>query len=127
MGIDFGTKKVGIAISDDDGQMAFPREVILNNEKLISSIKDIVELEKVERIVVGESLNYKGEKNEVMKDIENFAETIKKQTNKEVVFEKEFLTTQESKHIQGANSKIDASAATIILQSYIDKLNHNGA
>lgn len=121
IGIDYGTKRVGIAISDDDGKMAFPYDVFSADEKLIGKIKVLCADRKVETIVVGESKNFAGEDNPIMADIKKFSEKLKKEIGLPIILEPEFLTSAQASRIQGNVEGLDASAATIILQSYLDK------
>ena len=123
LGIDYGRKKIGIALSDDEGKMAFPREVILNDAHALPHVIELVEQEGVTTVVVGESTNYKGEENPVMDAIKRFNKTLEKKTKVPVHLEPETLSTKEAEHIQERHDKIDASAAAIILQSYIDREN----
>ena len=57
MGIDYGSKKIGVALSDDGGTMAFPHEVVPNNSEFLGYIKNLVEDIGVTEIVIGHSLN----------------------------------------------------------------------
>ncbi len=121
LGIDYGSKRVGIALSDDGGEMAFPHAVLDNNPDMLKEIKEIIEKEKIEKIVLGESKNFKGEPNEIMKEIEKFKGKLEKETNLKVILEPEFLTSRQAEQVQGKNEMLDSSAATIILQSFLDR------
>jgi len=121
IGIDYGGKRVGVAISDDSGRMAFPVSVLENNGKLLENIKAIIKKEKVEKIVVGESKDFAGRSNKIMKEIEVFVGELEKQTNLEIILEPEFLSSHQAQSIHGKNEMHDASAAAIILQSYLDR------
>ena len=92
-----------------------------NKEFVKNAPAEIIEKENVSEIVMGESLNYKGKENFVMKDAKKFAREIKKKFNLNISFEPEFLTTHQAKSIQGENEMTDASAAALILQSFLDK------
>ena len=121
LGIDYGEKNIGIAVSDENGGMAFPLKVIKNSKKTLAEVKKIFVDEKAESVVLGESLNLKGEPNKIMEDIKVFKENLEKEIGKQVYFEPEFYTTQHSLHIQGRTPMTDASAAALILQSFLDK------
>ena len=56
--IDYGTKRVGIATSDDGGTMAFPLRVLLNSRSLVANVAKICRDEHINTIVMGESLNF---------------------------------------------------------------------
>lgn len=122
LGIDFGSKRVGVSISDENGQMAFPHSVILNSKDLLAEIKKILDKEKIEQVVIGESKNFAGEPNKIMKEIEEFKKTLEDKIKLPVYLEPEFMTSSQAELIQGKNKMHDASAAAIILQSYVDRL-----
>lgn len=121
LGIDFGSKRVGVAISDETNTLAFPYVVIQNNEKLIEELGQIIVKEKITNIIIGESLDYTGAPNKIMKSIKDFVAILEQKTKLTISFEPEFLTSLQAEHLQGKNEMHDASAATIILQSFLDK------
>jgi len=123
LGIDYGKKYVGIAVSDEKGEFAFPYKVLKNNARLLDAIQSIIVKEKIGEIVIGESRNYKGEKNMIMAEIDQFAKKLGG-TGLGVHFEPEYLTSREATHIQGETQKIHASAAALILSSFLNKRNN---
>ena len=70
LGIDYGEKNIGIAVTDDAGTMAFPESVIPNDKKLFSSLEKIIKDKNIGEIVVGESKDFKGKPNKIMKKVE---------------------------------------------------------
>lgn len=120
LGIDYGTKNVGIATSDDSGSLAFAKTVLENNKELLNNVLKICEEEKIEVVVLGESFNFSGQPNKVMGDILNFKKDLER-NDLVVHLEPEFFTSAEAERIQGKSDKIDASAAALILKSYLDK------
>jgi len=123
LGIDYGTKRTGIALSDDSGAMAFPREVlaVTTEEKLVEEIKKICTEEGVEELVLGESKNSQGEDNTVMQHIHPLKEALEKELSLPVHMELEFMTSMHADVGQGRTALRDASAAALILQRYLDK------
>lgn len=121
LGIDYGKKRVGLAMTDENGEFALPLSVLNNDKDLVSSVKKICEENDVKIIVLGESKNFSGEENEIMKDVKSFIEKIKTMINLPVILEPEFLTSAEASQIQGKNKMNDASSASLILKSYLDK------
>jgi putative Holliday junction resolvase len=121
LGIDFGSKRVGIAVSDEEGKMAFPHSVILNRDNLTEEVEKIIKEKKINKIVIGESKDFKSAPNKIMAKIEKFKKILEENTNLEVLFEPEFMTSSQAEQIQGKNEMHDASAAAIILQSFLDK------
>lgn len=121
LGIDFGLKRVGLAISDEENKIAFPYSVLSNDKKVVETILDIIKKENVGMIVMGESNNFAGEPNKIMKDINSFKKILEQEIGLKIIFEPEFWTSVQAKSIHGENSMHDASAASIILQSYLDR------
>lgn len=122
LGIDYGSKRVGIALSDEGGIMAFPHSVIQNSSEFLKEIVQLCEENKVKQIVIGESKDLKGIRNRIMDDIDVFIHDWKDKSDIPIYLEPEFLTSHQARKIQGINEMLDASAATIILQSYLDKI-----
>ncbi len=128
IGIDYGVKRVGIAFSDEDGILAFPHSVLESNKKLLENLKNLCNEEDVRAIVIGESLNSKGEPNPVMKKVIPFKEQLESELELPVYFEKEFMTSMHAaigeKKGEFKKEVIDASAAALILQRFLDKKNN---
>ena len=122
MALDYGHMRVGVASTDESGQFALPRMTLPNDEHLIDKILEIKEKEGVERIVIGESRNFEGEPNAILAESQKFKEDLEKR-GVEVIFHPEILTTVEARRLQGNNELTDASAAALILKSYIDSSN----
>lgn len=133
MGIDYGTKKVGIALSDAEGRLAFPKVILPNNTDLVAAVTEIVTREGAEFVVVGESLDLSGMPNDLMREIRRFSEALTEATGLPVAFQKEFMTSVEArrptdgkKGLHARKTKtpkqgnVDASAAALILQRYLD-------
>ncbi len=121
MGIDFGTKKVGIALSDESGKMAFPHSVISNDDKLLQKVVGLIKAEKVSEIVMGHSLDKEGNENVVHEHAVTFTAKLTLEIPIPVHFEPEQFSTQQAIKLQGRNDQVDASAAAIILESYLNK------
>ncbi len=121
LGIDFGKKRVGVAISDENGGFAFAHAVLKNDEHLVRELKKLCDEKKIGAVIVGESRNYQGAENTIMKSAKEFAAALGEATGLPVSFELEFLTSAEAERIQGKNDMLDASAAALILKSYLEK------
>lgn len=119
LGIDYGTKRVGIASTDESGTFAIPRMVIPNTDDLASRVIEYVNENEIEKIILGESKNLDGKANAILPEIYEFADALRKE-GKEVILHAEFFTSMEAERLQGKNEMLDASAAAIILKSYID-------
>ena len=123
MGVDYGTRRVGIALSNEDGDMAFPYGVVQNQKTLLTDLVEIAKKEKVEAMVFGKSQTLGGEDNPVMEAGGGGAPPrLGELLNISVHFESEVFTTQEAIREQGRNEMTDAAAATIILNSYLMRI-----
>ncbi|HEY4506140.1 MAG TPA: Holliday junction resolvase RuvX [Candidatus Paceibacterota bacterium] len=121
LGIDYGEKRIGVAISDEGGSLAFPYKTVPNTVKKVEVIEKVCRKENIEHIVIGESLTYKGEPNVIMEEIKKFADIISEKVQVPVSFHPEILTTQEARrYAPSIYTKVDKEAAAIILQSYLD-------
>ena len=138
LGIDFGTKRIGIAISDENNSLAFPKEIVLNDSDTFKKIGEILKKEKISDIVVGESVDFSGKLNALSARIDVFILELEEKFKLPIYKQKEFLTTVEarksgktksdfnpsqshSKIKQIKSGRADASAAALILQRYLDR------
>ncbi len=121
MGIDYGKKRVGIAFTDDKGMMAFPHDTLPNDGQLLQKLVALCDEKKVGEIVIGHSLGRDGKPNEIHSKIEELIGDLTLQVGLPVHLEPEQYTTQEAVRFQGKNEKTDASAAAIILNSFITR------
>ena len=138
LGIDYGTKRIGVAISDENGTLAFPKEIILNDSGVFKRLEDIVKEEYVKEFVIGESVDFSGKLNALSARIEVFILELKERFKLPVHKQKEFLTSVEarrgengkaglnpsqahSKVKQIKSGRVDAKAAALILQRYLDR------
>ena len=126
LGIDFGTKKVGLALSDESGAMGFPHGIVPNDGRLIDEVLSLVERKGVGAVVMGESRNLEGEENAVAKKAKEFAQLLERRSGIPVHFEPEMFTTQEARRdFEGVrlpgSPDVDASAAALILTSYLSR------
>lgn len=125
LGIDYGSKRIGLATADTESGMAFPRSVIKNDDDMIKTLKEIKQKENIEKIILGESKNLDGKDNDITEDIRKFKAVVEAELDVEVIFQPEFYSTYQASRIQGDSDMIDASAAAIILQSYVDQMKNN--
>lgn len=121
LGIDYGTKRVGLALTDNKGLMAFPYSVLENNDNLITELEKIIAKEAVDTIVIGHSLNTKGEENVLHQAVEALMLDLTLTVGLPIELEPEQYTTQEALRFQGRTPLTDAAAATIILNSYLER------
>ena len=122
MGIDFGSKKIGIALTDESGIMAFPHSVIPNDAEFFKTIETLVQEREVKEIVIGHSLDLAGNPNLIHAAVEEFIADVTLSLGIPVHLEPEQYTTPEAARTTGKNTQTDAAAAAIILESYLTKL-----
>ena len=133
IGLDLGTKTLGVAISDKLGMIAsFYKTINFKEEEyesLLTPLKEIIDEYKIEKIVLGlpknmnNSIGFAGERSISFKKI------LEDNLNIEVILEDERLSSVEANNIMIASDlsrnkrkkKVDALAATIILQRYLDR------
>ncbi len=131
MGIDYGTRRIGISLSDPLQIIAQPFDTLPNDKLAIRQICEIVEKEAVDVVVVGMPLNLKGERAQKAQEVERFIESLMGETSAEIVsWDERFTTTMAHQTMREMGTKrqerrsnrgrIDAMAAAILLQSYLD-------
>ena len=133
MGLDYGTKTVGVAISDDLMITAQPVETIVRERanklrKTYQRIEELISQNDVEKIVIGKPLNMNGTEGEMVQLMREFSQELSRRTGLEIIEVDERLTTSEADRIlketgvaiSGRKEHIDKMAAAIILQTYLD-------
>lgn len=120
LGIDYGSKRVGVAVSDGSGEFALPVSVLANTSDLAAELAKVAEEYGVKDIVMGESRQYDMTANKILPDVLLLKKSLESKGFK-VHLELEFMTSAHAERIQGKHDKIDASAAALILQSFLDR------
>ena len=121
LGIDYGTKRVGLALSDEGGNMAFPLAVVKNDAKLNDTIVSFVKEKQVGAIVIGHSLDMKGKENAAHTGAEALMLDLTLATGLPIHLEPEWFTTVAAPRFQGKTELKDASAAALILESFLSR------
>lgn len=131
LGIDYGSKRIGISISDPLHIIATSLETIPNNARTLEALAEIVQREHVGCIVVGMPLNLKGEKAQKAQEVVGFIAQLKKRIDIEILTWDERFTSsiaQDSLLRMGTKKKerrtnkgrVDSMAAAIMLQNFLD-------
>ena len=130
LGIDYGQKRFGIALSDDDGEFAFPHETIAVRGKkhAMSELERICREENVAQVVIGLPLNMDGSAGPMADEVKEFADWAYKRLDMPIHLWDERLTSAEVEAAMlAADLRRDARrnardklAAQRILQSYLD-------
>ena len=137
LGIDFGTKNIGLAISDEEGRIAFPFRVI-SRAQAEEEILKICQQESIDEIVSGDTLQGNKEENPVTAELSIFVEKLEELTGKKINLQNESFTTgifileklgkQMNTTRGGRPEKLgisheDDRVASVILQRYLDRIN----
>lgn len=120
LAIDFGTKRIGLAISE--GFLAQPLQVLSNDKNFFSKLKRICAKNNVEKVIVGLP------EGTLVDKILRFAKDLQEELKIKVELESEILTTETAKKLlieakrgqKFRKESLDAAAATVILQQYLD-------
>jgi putative Holliday junction resolvase len=135
LGIDYGAKRIGLALSDEGGEFAFPESILENDKKTLDKIKALCQTKGVMALVVGESMNLVGQPNKIMKEINEFKEKLQ-DLGLPIHSQKEFMTSHLAEGLQRYMNEpvqdrarktksekkfLDDAAAALILQRYLDK------
>ncbi len=124
LGIDYGEKRIGIAISDDNAIIASRYKIFKNDKSFIDNFNNIVISYKISRIVVGLPLDDDGNEGVSSDKVKNFIKTLDMR-DIEVIYWNETLTTYDAGLIlkktgRGRRDRVDDIAAQLILQEYLD-------
>lgn len=131
MGLDVGDKTIGVALSDPMFLMAHPLETIKRKKASldVARLVEIIDENDVELIVVGLPKNMNNTIGPQSMKVMSFVDLIKKQTDTEIVYEDERMTTLQSERVlidmdvrrENRKEHIDKIAAGFILQSFLDR------
>jgi putative Holliday junction resolvase len=116
LGIDYGEKRIGLALSDPEGCLAFPHDTVGNIGDVVAAAKR----EGVGKIVVGLPISFGGGESHQAEQIRQFAAELESRVELPIVFENEVFTSKIAEKMS-PSEKADASAAALILQSYLDR------
>jgi putative Holliday junction resolvase len=121
LGVDWGEKRIGLALGDSETKIATPFKTVSN----VKELAEVVREEIADVLVLGEPIKMRGSENGLNKDFLNFFEELKKLLpNIKIELIDERLSSQEADALPGGDLKAsrDEIAAMIILQNYLDKM-----
>ncbi len=129
LGIDYGTKRIGLALSDEGQILASPLTVVHGESALYRELERLCAEESVERLVVGLPLNMNGTIGPKAKEVLAFKERLEKRFGLPVDTSDERLSTVQAESalreaglsFRKRAQKIDKVAAQILLQAYLDQ------
>ena len=136
LGVDYGSQRIGLSLSDPLGIIAQPIDALKNDSSLFNHLHQLSIRENVKLIVVGMPLNLKGQHAQKADEVQKFIELLKAELGIEVVeWDERFTTTIAHKTMlamgtkkmerQKKDGRIDSMAAAIILQGFLDKTKHS--
>lgn len=121
LGIDYGAKRVGAALSDEEGKIAFPHGEFQNDAGLMSKLSQLIADRKVTAIVVGDTRASSGLPNRVTSEAEDFIATLAKVSGIAVTRASEVWSSIEaSRYAPKGHEHDNAAAAAVILQRFLD-------
>lgn len=115
LGIDYGAKRVGVAIGGESPRVARPFATLPNDEDLLTRLKLLIESEQISELVLGLPRGLDGQETEQTKLVRQFAKQLAA-LGRPIVWQDEAATTDPRA------AEPDQAAATQILQDYLDSL-----
>ncbi len=133
VGIDWGARRTGIAVTDDGREFVFARAPIVSNggAELVRAVVELVRTEKIAGIVIGLPLRMDGTESETTARVRAFADALSHETDTPIIFIDETLSSSEAQGQMGRvrradiKEKLDSNAARVILENAIALLNRN--
>lgn len=133
LGLDYGSRRVGVAISDPQGLIARPLDTLIvsSMKETVDQVKTIIAENEIDGVVIGLPLNLSGQPSELSREAELFGSNLEKEIKQPIYFEDERLSSKQAeqvlhshgKKIKGNKGIIDRISAAIILQSFLDRRN----
>lgn len=135
IGIDYGQKKIGLSVTDDDKVFAFPLETVKNID-FFDFIFDFVKENNVEKFVVGKPIRMSGKNSDIEVEITKFIKKLQRKFSEIPVvrFDERFTSKIATKSILLAGAKkktrlnkeiVDKISATIILRDFLEYITKN--
>ena len=128
IGIDFGLKRTGIAITDDSGIIASPL-IAIASEKLMAFLIDLIPKQKIKVIVLGYPTSMDGSDTHITENVRLFKTALDKEFSLPVMLQDERMSSSRAMQAihQGGKAKqkknkglVDTISATLILQDYME-------
>lgn len=132
LSIDFGLKRIGLALSDPLLIFAYPFKTIFNDQKLWENLSSIIKEKNIKKIVLGFPLNNNGSKPTIADAVLIFKKKLEKKFKLDVILHDESFSSALAKEkvIESVNKRskrrdkglLDQNSAAIILQEYLDSI-----
>jgi putative holliday junction resolvase len=133
LGIDYGERKIGLALSDPEGTMGFPHAIVKNSSGIADELCELIAKHDVGAVVIGESHTLSGTPNPIAKDAHALGDALHEKSGVPVMYESEVFTSAEARRRPHKEERtrspkthehVDASAAALILSSYLSRTDH---
>ena len=133
IGLDVGDRTIGVAVSDEEGRIAFPGDTIRRqaegHRKDVAALVRLVRSAGAERVVVGLPLSLDGTLGPQAEKVQAFAEVLRRSIDVPVEYQDERLSTNEAERVLVAAGRrreqrkqtVDSMAASLLLQTYLDR------
>ena len=120
LGIDYGEKRIGLAVSDESLTLACELD-ILSPKEFWAQLGQLISSQLISKIIIGWPLNMSGERTQKTEEVASFKLLVESKTSLPVEIIDERLSSQMAEHIKGNKTDLDSLAAQILLQNYLDK------
>lgn len=126
--IDFGLRRVGLAVGSPESGVAFTRDVLLNEDGLFVKLKSFIDAEGIEKILVGMPYKRDGSDGDIQAFLQDFVEELKRRFSLPVELIDERYTSKiaaEKLHMVGMKARdqkgiLDSVAAQVMLQEWLE-------
>lgn len=124
LGVDYGLKRVGLAVTDPDRVVVFPRETLRNDEHLIPDLLQMCASERIFVVLFGLPLKVDGTDTKQSVITREFAGRFSKESGLEILFQDEAYTTFEAEQMIAERKHVekDSLSAMKILEHYLKKV-----
>ncbi|MFA6503209.1 MAG: Holliday junction resolvase RuvX [Candidatus Paceibacterota bacterium] len=133
LGVDYGSSKIGLALSDEAGTMGFPHSIVPNTPRTADDLCVLIAKEDVGAVVIGESRTLSGGENPIAEAARALGALLTERAGVPVFYESEVFTSALARRAPAKEAKsrapksranVDASAAALILTSYLSRADH---
>jgi putative Holliday junction resolvase len=132
LAIDYGTKRIGLAVTDPLKMFAIPFDTIPNDKHTLDKLKQIISEKNVVKIILGNPVKENGEDSTISKDVRKFKSELEKKIDLAIelvderyssdIAAKRILESVPSKKKRRNKSLVDKNAAAVILEDYLKEI-----
>ena len=118
LALDFGTKRIGVALSDESKKIAFMADYVSTDQK--QKLIELLQEKKVEKIILGLPKNLAGNETKSAEAVRDFGDWLEDETKLPIEYIDERLTTKELSKQGIPREELDSAVAQHMLQRYLD-------